>query len=271
METEKNGSRAAIGIPLAIVIAGIIIAGAVYFSNKNSSTISKNGAGMQQDTTIAVTDLTIKPISDKDYIRGNPNAKVVIVEFSDTECPFCKKFHSTMKELLDANAKDGTMAWVYRNFPLEQLHSKAPKEAEALLCAGKIGGSNGFWNYTDRIYAVTNSNDTLDPAQLPIIAKDTGLDVTAFNACLSSGEMKSLVQADLDDAITSGGTGTPYNVFVANKAFDQKEVEEFLVKNILQYGFPTDLFAISNDSHRVSVSGSMPAAFMQDLINLLAK
>ncbi len=263
---EKGSSLA---IPAAIVVAGVIVAGSIYFSNINRPT-TITADTVSQDTTVRYADISINPVSDKDYIRGNPNAKVVVVEYSDTECPFCKRFHSTMKSLADTYGKDGTVAWVYRNFPIEQLHARAQKEAEALLCAGKLGGTNGFWNYTDRVYTVTQSNDSLEPSQLPQIAKDVGLNVTAFNTCLSSGEMAARVKADYDDGVKAGGSGTPFSVFITQKEFDSKEMEEFLVEQMLKYGFPADLFAISNDHKRVSGSGAMTLEFMEALMKEMA-
>jgi protein-disulfide isomerase len=257
-------------VPGAIIIAGLLIASSVYFSNRNRP-INPTGVQNLPAGTIATADIAINPITEKDYIRGNPNAKVVVLEFSDPECPFCKVFHNTMKSLTDKYAKDGGLAWVYRNFPLTSLHPNAPKESEALLCAGKVGGQNGFWAYTDRLYAVTPSNNKFDMAQLPVIAKDVGLDVTAFNKCLSSGEMAPIVKADYDDGVKAGGTGTPFNVFIVQKPFDKKAVENFFTTQILKVGYPANLFQISNDNLRVSVSGAMQEAFITELMAVLTK
>lgn len=265
---EKGNS---LSVPIAIVIAGILIAAAVFFSNSKKVDNPALNQDEFQVSKINTTKLTINPVSTKDYIRGNPDAKVVIVEYSDTECPFCKQFHGTMKSLTDKLGKDGTIAWVYRNFPIKVRHLKAVKEAEALLCAGKVGGNAKFWEYTDRLYAITPSNDQLDLAQLPLIAKEIGLNETTFKTCLNSGEMAPTVDIDYNDAIASGGTGTPYNVFVVKTTFDRKEVEDFLIKNILQYRFPPELFAISEDNLRVSVSGAMPIQFLEELVAILSK
>lgn len=267
MEGQKNS----LAMPIAVVVAGLLIAGAVYFSNGNNPAMPNQNIGTAQNTSVRMSDITINPVSSKDYIRGNPNAKVVIVEFSDTECPYCKQFHSTLKNIINTYAKDGTVAWVYRNFPIKEIHPKAPKESEALLCAGKIGGNAGFWDYTDRIYSITPSNNKLEESQLTAAAKDVGLNVTAFNTCLSSGEMASLVKLDYEDGVKAGGSGTPFSVFITSKPFDKKVVEEFFVNNILQNRYPAELFTISNDSMRVSVSGAMPEAFLNQLITILTK
>ena len=197
-----------LSIPLAIVIAGLIIGGAVYYSS--GKTPAKTALQAVQPTTTSM-----RPISADDHILGNPNADLIIVEYSDTECPFCKQFHATLQRVMAEYGKDGKVAWVYRHFPIVSLHSKAPKEAEALECANELGGPAKFWEYTNTIYQVTTSNNTLDPSQLPVIAKTVGLDVAKFNTCLSSGKYAAKVQADYDDAVKAGGRGTPNSIIVS--------------------------------------------------------
>lgn len=157
------------------------------------------------------------PITPQDWVRGNRNAKVSVVEYSDTECPFCKRHHPTMQQIVEAYG--GKVNWVYRHFPLTSLHPKAPKEAEATECAGEQGGNDAFWKYLDRLFAVTPANNGLDPAELPIIAEFIGLNKTKFETCLNSGKYAQKVQDQAQDAEAAGGTGTPYNVIVAG---DQK-------------------------------------------------
>lgn len=165
--------------------------------------------------TTGSTDIKMRPVSVDDHIIGNPNADLIIVEYSDPECPFCKVFHSTMRRVMDEYGKDGKVAWVYRHFPIDSLHPKARKEAEALECANELGGPSKFWQYTNLLYDTTTSNNSLDPAQLPIMAKAVGLDVSAFNTCLSSGKYAAKVQADYEDAIAAGGKGTPNSIIVS--------------------------------------------------------
>lgn len=203
-------------VPAAIVIAGIIIGGALIYSNSSSApgTASvKETIGEQQAPNDPLENL--KPVTDADHIRGNPNAPVKIVEFSDTECPFCKRFHDTMKQVMDEYGKAGLVAWTYRHFPLESLHSKAKKEAEALECANELGGNNAFWTYADRLYEITPSNDGLDLAELPRIAEFVGLNRAQFETCLASSKYASKVQTDYEDAVNAGGMGTPFSIAIA--------------------------------------------------------
>lgn len=253
-------------VPVAIVVAGVLIAGAIFFSSKTSKPVASDNTNPSQ--SVQVKELDIRQVNESDYIRGNPNAKVVLVEFSDTECPYCQRFHSTMNQLIEIYGKDSTLAWVYRNFPIKELHPGAPKEAEALLCAGKIGGNTGFWNYTDRIYSAPNGTEE---SQLSSIATEVGLNATTFKQCLDSKEMEARVLADYEDGIDGGASGTPHSVLIVQNEFDRDEVETFLLNNMVKYGFPSELVAISTDNKKVAVSGAMPQEFMVELITLLSK
>lgn len=215
---SKNRTQA-LSVPLAIVIAGGLIAGAVFFGLKDNTVSAPTAVvpqaqqAVEQDAGEALENM--KLVTSDDHIRGNPDAPIKIVEYSDTECPFCKRFHETMKQVMDEYGDTGKVAWVYRHFPLDQLHSKARKEAEALECAGAQGGNDAFWKYADRVYEITPSNDRLDPAELPKIAQYIGIDVPKFNECLSSGTYSEHVANDLEDAVATGGRGTPWSIFVA--------------------------------------------------------
>ena len=207
----KNGrtKRNALTVPLAIVVAGALIAGALFLTNKKSPDTVKT-----DETKIAKSEIQIEPVTADDHILGNPKAPIMIVEFSDTECPFCKDFHTTMHKVIDTYGKTGKVAWVYRHFPIDTLHSKARKEAEATECAAELGGNDGFWKYIDGIYKKTPSNNGLDLSLLPKIAEENGLNKTEFETCLNSGRYADKVEKQYKDAVAAGGQGTPYTVII---------------------------------------------------------
>ena len=161
----------------------------------------------------------VKPVDGEDHILGDPGASVKLVEFSDFECPFCKRVHSTLKRIMAEFGETGKVAWVYRHFPLDSLHKKARKEAQASECANELGGNDAFWAYTDRLFEITPSNDRLDLSLLPKIAEEIGLDRDTFEACLAGdargGKYADHIESDVQDAVASGGTGTPYIVVIA--------------------------------------------------------
>ena len=196
-----------IAVPIAIIIAGVLIAGAMYVNGSRKASRTNEAPAVP-----ASGEPAFRPIGVDDHMLGNPRAAVVILEYSDTECEFCKDFHQTMTQILDQYGPNGQVAWVYRHFP---VHEKSRKEAEATECAAEIGGNAGFWKYIDAIFAATPSNDGLDEKLLPEIAKDTGIDRRLFEACLSSGRHADQVQDDYDDAIRAGAQGTPHNIIIA--------------------------------------------------------
>jgi protein-disulfide isomerase len=105
----------------------------------------------------------MRPVNTDDHILGNKDAQIIIVEYSDFECPFCKVFHKTMHEVVEKNSD---IAWVYRHYPIVQLHPNASREAEASECAWEQKGNDGFWKYADKLFEITPSNNGLLESQL---------------------------------------------------------------------------------------------------------
>ncbi|MEK7142361.1 MAG: DsbA family protein, partial [Patescibacteria group bacterium] len=151
-------------------------------------------------------------------------------------CPFCKRHHNTMNKIMEEYGKSGQVAWIYRHFPLDQpdangnvLHSKAGKESQALECANEQGGGAKFWDYLDRLFDVTPSNNGLDLAELPIIAEYVDLDKVKFSQCLNSGKYAKRVTDDQFDGANSGASGTPYNIVIAGNG------KKFVINGALPY------------------------------------
>lgn len=209
MEETGQQQKTSLTIPIAIILAGALIAGAVYIKSPNGANVVAN-TGQFAEKKEAV----VKPIGPNDHILGNPNADLIVVEYSDTECPFCKNFHGVMQQIISEYGKDGKVAWVYRHMPLEQLHKKAMKEAVATECAAEIGGKAKFWDYINKIFEKTPSNDGLDLGELPKIAKEIGLDITSFNNCLNSGKYEEKLKQAVKEAVEAGAEGTPYSVIL---------------------------------------------------------
>jgi protein-disulfide isomerase len=150
---------------------------------------------------------SVEALKAEEHLRGDQEARILLIEYSDLECPFCRRFHLTAKQAVDNF--DGQVAWVYRHFPLDQLHSKARKEAEATECAAELGGNEGFWKLTDKIYEVTPGNNGLDLETLPDLAEQVGLERTGFEECLDSGRQAQLVEEDYQSGLKAGIRGTP--------------------------------------------------------------
>lgn len=173
-------------------------------------------AGQRERREADTRAAKLRPVTtDRDHIRGNPAAPVTLVEYSDFECPFCKRFHPTVKRLVDES--NGQLRWVYRHFPLDELHPvKARKEAVASECAAELGGNDAFWKFADRFFELTPSNNRTDiDTVLPRIASEIGLDKARFAACLASGRHDRRIAEDAQDAAATGGRGTPWSLVVS--------------------------------------------------------
>ena len=216
------------GIPGAIVIAAALIAGAIYFDGerKSAELNLKGEAGAEQVTAERI----IAPVTKEDHIRGNPNASIMIIEYSDFDCPYCRIFHDTMTKVIDSYGKDGDVAWVYRHFPIAQLHPGASKISEASYCVAELGGNEGFWKFTDALNASRKVSynesgqltgvEPTDMKRLPEFAVAAGADKNKFNLCYSSGKYTEKVAEDVKAAVKAGAGGTPYSVIVVG---DQQE------------------------------------------------
>ncbi len=170
-------------------------------------------APLVSPTPTSVEPAKIPVITSEDHIRGNKNATLTLVEYSDMECPFCKRFHPTMQQVIKEYGDK--VNWVYRHFPLS-FHTNAQKEAEASECAAKLGGDTAFWTFVDKILERTTSNGTgFALTELTPLATEIGLNGTKFQSCLDSGEMTQKIKDQQATGTGEGVTGTPGTILVS--------------------------------------------------------
>lgn len=202
-ENKKN-----IFLPLSILIGAVLISGALIYNAGIKSIGGNEDAPSEQQSGDPEVMAEITPA---DYVRGNRNAPVKLVVFEDLECPFCKQFHNTLIEV--SKEYGDKVAIVWRHFPLD-IHPKAAKEAEAAECVGELGGNDKFWAFVDKIFEITPSNNGLDLAELPKQAVALGINKTQFETCLNSNKYTKKISDAVENAIASGGTGTPYSIII---------------------------------------------------------
>ena len=151
-----------------------------------------------------VATLLVQPriaIAGKGHSKGPENAAVTVIEFSDYECPFCRRAEPVVEQMLKEYA--GKVRFEYRHFPLESIHPQARGAAEAAACADEQGR---FWEFHAQLFAGTSS---LTQPQLLAHATKAGLDGAAFQACVVEGRGRTRVDADLAAGEAAGVTGTP--------------------------------------------------------------
>ena len=166
---------------------------------------------------------------DDDPVLGDKNAPITIVEFSDYECPFCKRhFDETLPQLVKNYVDTGKVKIVYRDFPLSFHDPMATKEAVAANCAREQGGDKKYFEFHDEIFKRTTSNGNgLNDEKIQTIAKDLGLNTGKFSTCLSNQAQADEVKKDIADGTAAGASGTP--TFVIGKTTSNGEVDGDLV------------------------------------------
>lgn len=189
-------------------------------ANLSASSTQSKVAGAQ--AVGAVPAGNVPEAGERDHTRGNVQAKVKLIEYSDLECPFCKSFHPTLQQILkDYGSK---VAWVYRHYPLS-FHANAQKEAEATECVAELGGNDKFWQFVDKIFERTTSNGTgFALSNLGPLAAEVGVNQGAFQTCLDSGKYAQLVKDQMEGGSKAGVKGTP-GTFIVSKDGSSKLIQ----------------------------------------------
>jgi len=192
-------------IPLSIIVAGFFVAAGIFFSGKDIGAIKSNTGETPKE------NVSLRPVDkETDVIRGKGNPEIFVIEFSDFQCPYCKGFHKTMKEVLSNYPSVG---WVYRHLPLTQIHPEAEPAALASQCVAKLAGNDAFWVFADGLF---ESQANLGETLYVDLAKRAGISESDFRTCLASPEVRVKISSDIKEAIDLGSRGTPSS-FIVNK------------------------------------------------------
>jgi protein-disulfide isomerase len=196
----KKFNHIKLSTPAAIIVAACILGishiGYAYVIRSSSPSTKENIFGGKQ-------------IDKTDYVYGKKDASVIVIEYSDPECPFCVKLHPIIKDIKE-KYKD-KVAFVYRHFPLTQIHKHAYDEARAIACAGRVNGEKGFYEYLNNLFDYKSANKT---SELPLngtndIAKNIGLDIQKFSSCMDKEDTGQEVIDEQADGLNAGVQGTP--------------------------------------------------------------
>lgn len=185
-------------LPISIIIGSLIIAGTIVYT-RSPQEITPSGEELS-----GANSADESAITEKDHMRGNSEAPVTIIEYSDFQCPFCSRFHPTVQQILDDYPEK--IRWVYRHFPLDQIHAQARPAAEASECAWEQKGDDGFWEFTDLLF---ENQSRLGESLYKELAGNLGFNMDQFNNCFSSRKYKDKVEADYQEGIKAGVRGTP--------------------------------------------------------------
>ncbi|MDE2399649.1 MAG: DsbA family protein [Patescibacteria group bacterium] len=198
----------------AIIIAGVLIAGAILLKGSKPSATANIPI---KDAGTTVTALA--PVGASDRVIGNPQAKVTLVMYEDFQCPFCGKFFKESEETIRSTyVQTGSVQFVYRDFAF--LGPESDRAAQAARCAGDQGK---FWEYHDYLFthqSGENQGAFADPS-LKSFAKNLGLNSATFNGCLDAGKYVQVINDAKNEGGTAGVTGTPKGfILVGGKVVD---------------------------------------------------
>lgn len=201
--------------------------------------------------------LILPNLQDTPY-KGNKNAKIILIEFSDFECPFCKRFTDvTLPKLISDWIDTGKMVMYYIHFPLN-FHPKAEPAARASYCAYK---QDKFWEYHDLMFSNINSiNNNLE--SYLSLAKQLGLDEEEFKECFNSPEASNKVQEDLAYSLSIGVRGTPSFLLIVDKSVDREKV-------VRAASFVQGEVRENDDYYAIFFSGALPYNSFNQLLTTL--
>ncbi|HEX8993757.1 MAG TPA: thioredoxin domain-containing protein, partial [Candidatus Paceibacterota bacterium] len=169
-------------LPVAIVFGSLVIAGSILITRGDTTEAARQPAQAQ-----AASLSGVRAASAQDHIVGSPDAKVVIVEYADFECPYCSMIYTTLKKVVaDSN---GQVAWVYREFPLDSIHPEARPSAEAAECLAAELGNDAFWKFAD---AAFEDQKDLGAQLYASTAASLGADQKTFSDCTTSKKYDSV-------------------------------------------------------------------------------
>lgn len=197
-------------------IGGMAIAGLLFtmtggFASGGSPLAKATAPSAPSPTAAALapsptpTAADMPPVTDADWVRGDVNkAQVVLVEYSDYECPFCQRHHPTMQKIMQDYGDK--VAWVYRHFPLTSIHPQANPAALAAECVGEQKGNDGFWKFTDAMF---DNQDQLGDTFYEQTAKSLGVNVDTYTSCYTSKKYAQKVSEQYNGGGAAGVSGTP--------------------------------------------------------------
>ena len=188
-------------LPVAIVLAGALVGVALFFARANSATDGDAGA--------------LRPITAEDHIIGSPAADVIIVEYSDIDCRYCKLWNGALEELMTDYGASGRVALVYRHLPLITSDPNGAKHAEAAECVASLGGPNAFFSFIDAMNAAAPGTEVFDPSKYGTIVSSLGLSVSDFDCCVAGSKFQDKIERDYENALLIGANGAPYSILIA--------------------------------------------------------
>lgn len=210
-EIKKEEVKSKISMPVAIVFSALILASAIFITRSSGENVTENN-----NSKLSI----IAGVTEKDFIRGDENALITIIEYADFSCGFCGVYHPTLQKIV--KEYEGNVRWIYRHLPIFNIDA-----AVASQCVGNIAGSEKFWNFTDTLFL---NKDKYSKDFYKQTAIELGVLESEYNSCVDGQIVRSEIQRDFTRAkLLLGLNATPHTI-----VFDQKG-REFSFAGALPY------------------------------------
>ncbi|MBI1970964.1 DsbA family protein [Candidatus Woesearchaeota archaeon] len=192
---------------ITTVVLAVLLVWSLFFRGPAGAIPTPTGAVVAQQPTAAPA-ARVQVSADDDPVKGDKDAPVTIIEFSDYQCPFCGRFYTqTLPELEKEYISTGKVKLVYRDFPLTSIHQEAKPAAIAANCARKQGGDEMYYKYHDKLFI--GGGQALSAGTYKTYATELGLNMNKFEQCLADPSVAQEVDSDTQDGMRSGVQGTP--------------------------------------------------------------
>ena len=192
---------------ISILVAGALIAGAIIFVNM------RPGAAATADAGALPGSVSVPAPAADDHIIGSPSAPIVLIEYSDFQCPYCSMVHPTIKKIVEES--DGQIAWVMRSLPLDSIHPEARPAGLAAECIAEQKGNDGWWQFADALFA---DQENLGTTRYLAEAQKAGVNMQQYLSCVSSKRYDQKLSDQSAEGQVAGAQGTPYTVVYSKNA-----------------------------------------------------
>ncbi len=202
-------------VPISIIIAGALVAGAVLYTDKTETTKNGNDTVDQQQggSVDSKAYLNVEKVTNSDRIYGNKKAKTKVVIYTDLECPYCAMFHPAIKSVVDKS--NGEIAMVMRYFPLS-FHPQANEAIDTAECVFSKSGETSYWKFVEGAFDAFGSRTSDAKIDLSAVVVASGANKEAVASCVGKGAYTEKIQNDSQNAMDSGLQGTPFGVIIVN-------------------------------------------------------
>jgi protein-disulfide isomerase len=257
---NQKGGEGSKQIAAAVLIAGILIAGAVLLKDSSAPQVSDKNSNLAQ--------INLKEVGGNDRTLGESSAKIKLVMYEDFQCPFCGRFfNDTEQQLKTSYIKNGQVQLVYRDFAF--LGPESVRTAEAAWCAHE---QNKFWEYHEYLFTHQNGENegAFSDPNLKSFARTLGLNTPDFNKCLDSNKYAETVNISKTEAMNAGVTGTPKGFIVMDRDISNKTQNE--IKKALNMN-PGSQPIISFYANKkiMSLNGALPFQMVKTILDILLK